>query len=164
MVTKQGDVSLLNDPVAQRLLHSPLPARLAYVWRDGTPRLAPLWFHWNGSELVFGSPPDAPKMDVLRNGTEVAITIDTDTMPYKVLSIRGTVRVESVGGVPPEYAAAARKVLGEKDGAAWVDTIARAFPTMARYSVRPEWVGILDFEQRFPNAVERAFERMRTEA
>src|SRR5690606_2771533 len=115
MVTKQGDVSLLNDPVAQRLLHSPLPARLAYVWRDGTPRLAPLWFHWNGSELVFGGPPDAPKMDVLRNGTEVAITIDTDTMPYKVLSIRGTVRVESVGGVPPEYAAAARKVLGEKD-------------------------------------------------
>ena len=37
MPTQQGDVALLDDPVAQRLLQSPAPARLAYVWTDGTP-------------------------------------------------------------------------------------------------------------------------------
>ena len=37
MPTKQGDTKLLNDPVAQELLHSNIPARLAYVWQDGTP-------------------------------------------------------------------------------------------------------------------------------
>jgi len=31
MATKQGDLSLLNEPLAQELLHAPIPARLAYV-------------------------------------------------------------------------------------------------------------------------------------
>ena len=33
MPTKQGNVALLNDPVAQELLKSTVPARLAYNWR-----------------------------------------------------------------------------------------------------------------------------------
>lgn len=45
MPTKQGSLALLNDPVAQRLLQSTNPARLAYVWKDGTPRVVPIWFH-----------------------------------------------------------------------------------------------------------------------
>lgn len=61
MPTKQGDLTLLNDPVAQELLHSTIPARLAYVWRDGTPRVVPIWFHWNGAELVLGTPLQALK-------------------------------------------------------------------------------------------------------
>jgi len=35
MPTVQGDLALLNEPVAQRLLQSRIPARLAYVWGDG---------------------------------------------------------------------------------------------------------------------------------
>jgi hypothetical protein len=48
MPTSQGDLELLNDPVARRLLASPVPARLAYTWTDGTPRVVPIGFHWNG--------------------------------------------------------------------------------------------------------------------
>ena len=51
-MTKQGDLSLLDDPVAQTLLHSTSLARLAYVWRDDTPRVVPIWFHWTGNEIV----------------------------------------------------------------------------------------------------------------
>ena len=40
----QGDIALLNDPVARRLLNSTIPARLAYSWTDGTPRVVPIWF------------------------------------------------------------------------------------------------------------------------
>ena len=57
MTTQQGSLDLLNDPVAQQLLQSTIPARLAYTWTDGTPRVVPIWFHWNGSEVVLGSPP-----------------------------------------------------------------------------------------------------------
>ena len=32
-------------------------------------------------------------------------------------------------------------------------------PQMARISLTPDWVGILDFETRFPSAVERAIEK-----
>jgi hypothetical protein len=37
----KGGPELLQDPVAQELLASRIPARLAYVWTDGTPRVSP---------------------------------------------------------------------------------------------------------------------------
>ena len=61
MPTPQGGLELLDDPVAQRLLVSPLPARLAYTWTDGSPRVIPIWFHCTGAEFVLGTPATAPK-------------------------------------------------------------------------------------------------------
>jgi hypothetical protein len=159
MPTQQGSLSLLEDPVAQQLLHSPIPARLAYTWTDGTPRVVPIWFHWNGREIVFGGFPDMPKMQVLSDGTKVAISIDGDTFPYKALTIRGTVRTEVVEGVAPEYEAAASRHLGTEGGTMWIENIRPIADRMTRIRVTPEWVGILDFETRFPNAVERRMEQ-----
>jgi hypothetical protein len=155
---------LLNDPVAQRLLQSPIPARLAYNWHDGTPRVIPIGFHWNGTELVLGSPPDAPKMKALRDGAKVALTIDSDTMPYDVLLVRGTIRTDTVEGIAPEYAAMTKRVFGEEQGQAWLDNMRPLCPQMARIFIQPEWVGILDFETRFPSALERAMERTGAQA
>ncbi len=42
MATKKTDPALLDDPVAQDLLHSTNMARLAYTWSDGTPRVIPI--------------------------------------------------------------------------------------------------------------------------
>jgi len=102
MPTKQGGLALLNDPVAQELLRSTSPARLAYVWRDGTPRVIPIWFHWNGKEIVLGTPPKAPKVSALSPNAKVALSIDGNTWPYKALQIRGTAQVGIVAGVVPE--------------------------------------------------------------
>ena len=159
MTTKQGNVALLNDPVAQQLLQSTIPARFAYTWSDGTPRVVPIWFHWNGSEIVLAGPTDAPKMNVLKDGAKVALTIDSDTMPHKVLLIRGSIRVDTVDGVAPEYAAAARRYFGEEAGNAWVAQMRSLAPRMSRVFVTPEWAAVMDFETRFPNAMERAMER-----
>jgi hypothetical protein len=155
-MTKQGDTALLNDPIAQELLHSNIPARLAYVWRDGTPRVIPIWFHWNGEEVILGTPLKAPKTRALRDGSKVALTIDTNDWPHKVLQIRGTAKIETVDGVVPEYAAAAKRYFGEQQGQAWIEQVSKMFSQMARISVRPEWVSIIDFENRFPNAIEAA--------
>jgi hypothetical protein len=159
MPTQQGDVALIHDPVAQQLLQSSLPAQFAYTWSDGTPRVVPFTFHWNGQEFVFGTPPDAPKMQVLVDGTRVALTINTDIMPYKVLLVRGVVRMDIVDGIAPEYELVTRRVLGDEGGQAWLDQMRPICPQMARIFVTPTWVGILDFERRFPSAVERAFEQ-----
>jgi hypothetical protein len=145
--------------VAQRLLQSTIPARLAYNWPDGTPRVVPIGFHWNGTEFVLGTFPDAPKMKALSDGTKVALSIDSDTMPYKVLLVRGTVRTDTVEGIAPEYAAMTKRVFGEEAGQNWLDNLRPICPRMARVFVRPKWVGILDFEGRFPSALERAMER-----
>jgi hypothetical protein len=85
-MTEHG-TELLNDPIAERLLTSTLPAQLAYVWRDGTPRVVPIWFHWTGSQVVMASPSRAPKLRALRDGDLVSVTIDSVEWPYHVLSI-----------------------------------------------------------------------------
>jgi len=56
--TKQGDVGLLREPIAQQLLQSKSPLHLAYTWRDGTPRVVPIGFHWNGQEIVLATATD----------------------------------------------------------------------------------------------------------
>jgi hypothetical protein len=156
MPTKQGSIALLDDPVAQELLRSTSPARLAYIWHDGTPRVVPIWFHWNGTEIVLGTPAKAPKVKALASGAKVALSIDGNTWPYKVLQIRGAARVETVAGVVPEYALAAERYFGADQGRAWVKQVGGLFSHMARIAVTPEWVAVLDFETRFPSAIEAA--------
>jgi PPOX class probable F420-dependent enzyme len=155
VAANQGDLELVNDPVAQQLLQAPLPARLAYTWHDGTPRVVPIWFHWTGEEVVMAGPPDAPKVDAIRARPEVALTIDGTEWPYKVLLIRGTAAVDVVDGAPPEYAAAARKYFGATQGDAWAAQVGQMMSQTARIAVRPTWVGVLDFETRFPSALAR---------
>ncbi len=162
MPTKQGDLSLLNDPVAQELLHAKIPLRLAYTWPDGTPRVIPINFHWDGTELVMGSPPRAPKIKALRQNPKVAITIDTEGFPAKVLLIRGTANLKTIDGIVPEYAEATKRYMGEEGSHAWLQQLAAMrLKRMTRIAVRPEWVGIIDFQTRFPSEIEKAMEAVR---
>ena len=153
MPSAQGSLALLNDPVAQELLRSGIPARLAYVWPDGTPRVVPVWFHWNGSEFVVATPPRAPKLKALKVNPKVALTIDDNTFPHKVLMARGTATLEEVDGIVPEYQLAAHRYFGEAQGSAWVEQVRKMIPAMVRITIKPEWVGILDFQSRFPSAL-----------
>ena len=164
MPTKQGDLALLQDPVAQELLQSRIPARLAYTWLDGTPRVVPIWFHWNGEEIVLGTPPDAPKVKALPHNPKVSLTIDEEAYPSKVLMIRGTASLETVQGVTAEYEASAKRYFGEEQGQAWVEQSRGLIRQTVRISIRPEWVGILDFQTRFPSALEAAMEAAQAQA
>jgi hypothetical protein len=150
---QQGDLSLLQHPASQELLHSKIPARLAYVWMDGTPRVIPIWFHWNGKEIVMATPPKAPKLKALTNYPKVSLTIDDNTFPHKVLLIRGSARLEPVEGIVPEYAAAAERYFGPELARNWLGQLRSMVSSMVRITVTPEWVGLLDFQTRFPSAL-----------
>lgn len=91
-MAQQGSLELLHDTVAKALLESVNPARLAYTWMDGSPRVVPIWFHWTGEQVVLGSPPKAPKLKALAADPRVALTIDENQAPWKVLLIRGRER------------------------------------------------------------------------
>jgi len=153
MPVKQGDLSLLQHPAAKELLASRIPARLAYIWTDGTPRAIPIWFHWNGSEFILGTPPKAPKLKALAKNPKVSLTIDDNTFPHKVLLIRGSARLEPVDGVVPEYATAAERYFGREQGQAWVSQLGKMVSSMVRIRITPDWVGLLDFQTRFPSAL-----------
>jgi hypothetical protein len=81
---------MLSTPVAQALIHSTIPARLAYTGRDGTPRVLPIWFHWTGEVRVPGTRFDSGKVKALSTYPMVALTIDTGSFPYQALQVRGT--------------------------------------------------------------------------
>lgn len=153
MPVAQGHLALLQEPIARELLQSKIPARLAYVWTDGTPRVIPIWFHWDGNKFVLASPPRAPKLKALAKNSKVALTIDDNTFPHKVLLVRGTARLETLQGIVPEYAVAAERYFGPQAGQAWVKQLGNMISTMVRITVTPEWVGLLDFQKRFPSAL-----------
>jgi PPOX class probable F420-dependent enzyme len=152
MRDEEPGTDLLHDPVARQLLESRQPAHLAYCWSDGTPRVVPIWFTWTGQALVFGTPPKAPKLRVLRERPEVSVSIDdASAWPYRALLVRGVATVELQDHVVPEYAQAAERYFGPEQGAAWVAQLADQ--PMARVAVTPTWARILDFETRFPSAL-----------
>ncbi|HKW18222.1 MAG TPA: pyridoxamine 5'-phosphate oxidase family protein [Terriglobales bacterium] len=153
MPVKQGGIELLKHPASKELLQSKIPARLAYVWTDGTPRVVPIWFHWDGQEFIVGTPSKAPKLKALAKNPKVALTIDDNSFPHKVLLVRGTARLQSVNGVVPEYALAAERYFGDQQGKAWVSQLSGMVREMVRISITPEWVGLLDFQTRFPSAL-----------
>jgi nitroimidazol reductase NimA-like FMN-containing flavoprotein (pyridoxamine 5'-phosphate oxidase superfamily) len=156
--TRQGDVALLDEPLARSLLQAPIPAQLAYTWTDGTPRVLPMWFHWDGRQILMGTPSEAPKLIALTRAPDVALTINTYEFPYRALYVRGTASVQMMDEVAPEYVLMAQRCLGPgADG--WLEQVKAMLPAMggmARVAVTPRWVGLIDFEQRFPSAIERA--------
>jgi hypothetical protein len=156
----QGDLKLLDSELAKTLLNSKIPARLAYIANDGTPRVIPTWFQWNGSEIVMATFIAGPnvrhepaRLRALRANPNVAITIDTDGFPPYVLLIRGKASVTEVNGVAPEFKEAARRYLGEQGAAGFLDQMGKPGARMARIAVRPTWVGTLDFQDRLPSHV-----------
>jgi hypothetical protein len=150
MALPQGDVRLLDSAPAQRLLASTELARLAYVAADDTPRVLPMFFHWTGDELVFATFGGAKKIAALRQRPAIAVTIDSASLPPAALLLRGRATVTEVDGVLPEYALAQSRYVGPELAAASVAEIDQPGLRMARIALRPEWVGVLDFQQRFP--------------
>ena len=155
----QGDLRLLETDLARELLDSAIPARLAFVAIDGTPRVVPTWFEWNGDEIVMvtyvagpniGIRHPAARIAALRANPTVALTIDTDQFPSQSLTIRGRAEIDEVDGLAPEYVAAARRYLGEDGAAGMLASMDQPGTVQARIAVRPTWVGMLDFVTRLP--------------
>jgi hypothetical protein len=160
MTMEQGDLRLLESDAAGRLLTSTIPARCAYMALDGTPRVVASWFEWTGEELVLPTFISAPhvshaayRVRALRAHPDVAVTVDTETFPPEVLSIRGSAEITEADGVVPEYAQAAQRYLGSEQATAYLAQIDHPSTRMARIAVRPTWVGLLDFQARMPSAL-----------
>jgi hypothetical protein len=115
---------------------------------------------WTGEELVmptFISGPHvrhaAYRVHMLRERPEIAVSIDTETWPPEVLSLRGAVEVTEVDGVVPEYAQAAHRYLGAEQATGMLAQIDHPTTRMARIAVRPTWASVLDFQTRLPSAL-----------
>ena len=146
--------TVLATPVAQELLDSSPVAHLAYIGRDGYPRVIPTGFVWKGGKFVVCTPDNAPKVRSLESNPRVALTIDTQTQPPRILLVRGTASMEIVDGVPDDYLEASHKYVPRKEWEAFDVQVRGLYPRMARISITPEWAKLVDFETTLPQAVE----------
>jgi pyridoxamine 5'-phosphate oxidase-like protein len=145
---------ILNRPISQELLARDL-TRLAYVAKDGTPRNIPIAFTWNGSEIVLCTTKNAPKLPSLRHNPEVALTIDTEAHPPKILLIRGRAELDVVDGIPTEYLQMNGSYqMTPEQRVEWEAEVRSLYDGMVRIVITPTWAKLIDFETTLPTAVE----------
>ncbi|WP_433290829.1 pyridoxamine 5'-phosphate oxidase family protein [Actinoplanes sp. CA-030573] len=150
---------VLDRPYSRQLLARDL-TRLAYVAKDGTPRTIPIAFTWNGTEIVMCTSTNAPKLASLRRNPAVALTIDTEVHPPKILLIRGTAELDTVDGIPQEYLQMnGTYQMTAEQRVAWEREVRSLYESMVRIVVTPTWAKLIDFEQTLPTAVEELARR-----
>nr|WSX72520.1 pyridoxamine 5'-phosphate oxidase family protein [Streptomyces sp. NBC_00899]WSX81411.1 pyridoxamine 5'-phosphate oxidase family protein [Streptomyces sp. NBC_00899] len=157
---------ILNRPLSQELLARDL-TRLAYVAKDGTPRSIPIAFAWNGSEIVLCTTKNAAKLPSLRKNPMVALTIDTEVHPPKILLLRGRAELDVVDGIPDEYLQMNGSYeMTSEQRIAWEAEVRSLYDGMVRIVITPTWAKLIDFETTLPTAVEELIrkreERRRT--
>ncbi|MEU6124777.1 pyridoxamine 5'-phosphate oxidase family protein [Streptomyces sp. NPDC047123] len=152
---KQAEITeILNRPISQELLARDL-TRLAYVAKDGTPRSIPIAFAWNGTEIVLCTSKNAPKLHALRVNPMVAMTIDTEVHPPKILLIRGRAALDVVDGIPDEYLQINGSYeMTPEQRVEWEAEVRSLYDGMVRIVVTPTWAKLIDFETTLPSAVE----------
>jgi uncharacterized pyridoxamine 5'-phosphate oxidase family protein len=145
---------VLNRPLSQELLARDL-TRLAYVARDGTPRVVPIGFVWNGTEIVMCTAKNAAKLTALRHNPAVALTIDTEVHPPTTLLIRGRAELDVVEGIPEEYLQMnGSYTMTPEQREGWEAEVRSVYDGMVRIVVIPTWAKLIDFESTLPSAVE----------
>lgn len=146
---------VLNRPISQELLARNL-TRLAYIAKDGTPRNVPIGFAWNGSEIVMCTAKNAPKLHALRENPMVALTIDTEVHPPRILLIRGRAELDFVDGIPDEYLQESTSYqMTPEQRVEWEAGVRSLYHDgMVRIVVTPTWAKLIDFETTLPSAVE----------
>ena len=154
-MTKNEITEVLNRPLSQELLARDI-TRLAYVAKDGTPRTIPIAFTWNGEQIVLCTSKNAPKLHSLRANPAVALTIDTEVHPPKILLIRGTVELDPVDGIPEEFLQMnGTYAMSAEQRVEWEREVRSLYDDgMVRIVITPTWAKLIDFETTLPSAVE----------
>ena len=80
-----ADAALRRDPVVW----------LSSVQPDGRPHLVPVWFHWDGEQIVAFSKPHARKVGNLRDQPYVMLAVGTPGPDFEVELIEATAELPS---------------------------------------------------------------------
>ena len=145
---------VLDRPLSRELLARDL-TRLAYVAKDGTPRSIPIAFTFNGTQIVLCTTKNAPKLHALRANPMVALTIDTEVHPPKMLLLRGRAELDVVDGIPAEYLTMNGSYeMTPEQRVEWEAEVRSLYNGMVRIVVTPTWAKLIDFETTLPSAVE----------
>jgi PPOX class probable F420-dependent enzyme len=113
--SSSANSALRDDPVVW----------LSSIQTDGRPHLVPVWFHWDGEQIVAFSKPHARKVENLRDDPRVMLAVGTPGPEFEVELIEATAEL-------PDRPAA--EVMPEGFGPKYRELLHRAGPTVQRFA------------------------------
>jgi hypothetical protein len=98
----------------------------------------------------------------LRRNPAVALTIDTESHPPKVLLIRGQAELDVVDGIPEEYMQwNGTYEMTPEQRTEWEEGVKSLYDGMVRVVVKPTWAKLIDFETTLPTAIEELMQQQK---
>jgi nitroimidazol reductase NimA-like FMN-containing flavoprotein (pyridoxamine 5'-phosphate oxidase superfamily) len=150
---------VMAKPIAQQLVRDEPVLRMSYTARDGSPRVIPIGYLWDGVSFLLWSLPISAKVAALEADPRVAITIDVIGPPPRVPLARGRAELSIVEGVPDGYLQASHRGMPEQAWAAFDEQVRSLYEQVVAITVTPDWAKLLDFETTLPSAVETLVRR-----
>lgn len=95
------------------LLDSPNFATLATVMPDGSPQVTPVWFDYDGKQIVINTAKGRVKDRNMRRDPRVAVTIMDPKNPYRYLEVRGKVTEVTENGADAHIDRQAKRYLNK---------------------------------------------------
>ena len=145
---------VLGRPRARSSCRGPDPASVRRQGRHAAQRPDRLRLERHADLMCTAK--NAPKNIALRHNPTVALTIDTEEHPPKILLIRGRAELDVVDGIPDEYLqAAAPTRMTPEQRVEWEAGVRSLYDGMVRVVVTSTWAKLIDFETTLPSAVEQ---------
>lgn len=92
------------DPIYKRLIDEPIAASFAVLGSDGRPNLTPMWFDYEGSNVLVNVASHRKKVDWIRANPKLTILLMNPENMYHWISIKCTVAREISEDDPAEGA------------------------------------------------------------
>ena len=96
-------------------------AILAIHRENRAPHSTPVWYQYEPNDtLWFMADPETQKGKLIRTGTPVSLVMQTETAPYKYVSLAGEISKVAKGDMEQELRPISRRYLGVKGGDEYV--------------------------------------------
>ncbi len=93
------------------LLERPVIPHVATVLEDGTPRITPTRFYFDGTHILFTTTPSHIVCKTLPKGAHASISLQDPDLPFRSLEVRAVVET-----IEPDPDARLLAIVGEKYG------------------------------------------------
>ena len=114
---------MMTPEQAAAFLREPRIADLATVRPDGSPHVAPVWFHWDGEAVKVFARPTAVKLRNIAHDPRVAISVATPGAPYAYVIVTGAATVSADEDVAGLVHAMALNYKGAEDGPPYAEEL-----------------------------------------
>jgi PPOX class probable F420-dependent enzyme len=129
------DVAAIPDKYKDLLSGKKAFASLATLMPDGTPQVTPVWFDWDGKNLIFNSARGRQKDLNVRRDPRVTMTILDPENPYRYVEVRGRVTDITQEGAADHIDKMAKKYLDKEKY-----PFSQPGEVRVLYTIRPEKV------------------------